>query len=137
MHLFPKVISDLVLHQTHPGNGQFVHRRCSMEREIDGFRCRSCWVKSKVYVVPEFVRGKFFFSFLPVPKNPRMSDDGLMNKDHAFKKACTKTYNLFTYRFSGLGNPGQNFCYGTKSDSIFRCSHPKFDLIALNYNRSQ
>ena len=43
-----------------------------------------------------------FFSFLPVPKNPRMSDDGLMNKDHAFKKACTKTYNLSTYRFSGL-----------------------------------
>ena len=80
----------------------------------------SCWVKSKVYVVPECVRGKFFFSFLPVPKNPRMSDDGLMNKDHAFKKACTKTYNLSTYRFSGLGNPGQNLCYGTKSDSIFR-----------------
>ena len=108
-----------------------------MEREIDGFRCRSCWVKSKVYVVHECVRGKFFFSFLPVPKNPRMSDDGLINKVHAFKKACTKTYNLSTYRFSGLGNPGQNLYYGTKSDSIFRCSHPKFDLIASNCNRSQ
>ena len=78
-----------------------------------------------------------FFSFLPVSKNPRMTDDGLMNKDHAFKKTCTKTYNLSTYRFSGLGNPGQNLCYGKKSDSIFRCSHPKFDLIASHYNRSQ
>ena len=47
--------------RSHPGNGQFVHRRCSMEREIDGFRCRSCWVKSKVCVVPECVRGKYFF----------------------------------------------------------------------------
>ena len=107
---------------SHPGNGQFVHHRCSMEREIDGFRCRSCWVKLKVCVVPECVRGKFFVSFPPVPKNPRMSDDGLMNKDHAYKKACTKTYQLSTYRFSGLGNPGQKLCCGIKSDSVFRYS---------------
>ena len=93
-----------------------------MEREIDGFRCRSCWVKLKVCVVPECVRGKFFVSFPPVPKNPRMSDDGLMNKDHAYKKACTKTYQLSTYRFSGLGNPGQKLCCGIKSDSVFRYS---------------
>ena len=108
--------------KTHPGNGQFVHRRCSMEREIDGFRCRSCWVKLKVCVVPEWFQGKFFVSFPPVPKNPRMSDDGRMNKDHAYKKACTKTYQLSTYRFSGLGNPGQNLCCGIKSDSVFRYS---------------
>ena len=73
-----------------------------------------------------------FFSLPPVPKNPRMSDDGLMNKDRAYKKTCTKTYHLSTYRFSRLGNPGQNLCCGIKSDSNFRYSHPKFDLIASN-----
>ena len=83
---------------------------------------------------PSVFEVSFFFTFHPVHKNPRMSDDGLMNKDPAYKKASTKTYNLSTYRFSGLGNPGQNLCCGIKCDSIF---HPKFDPIASNYNRSQ
>ena len=109
-----------------------------MEREIDGFRCGSCWVKSKVCVVPECVRGKFFSSPPPpVPKNPRISDVRLMNKDHAYKKACTKTYSLSTYHFSGLGNPGQNLYCRIKSDSFFRCSHPKFDLIVSNYDNPE
>ena len=55
----------------------------------------------------------------PVPKIQRMSDDGQMDKDHAYKKACAETYHLPTYHFSGLGNPGQNLCCKIKSDSIF------------------
>ena len=68
---------------------------------------------------PSVFEVSFLFLSPPVPKNPRLSDDGLMNKDHAYKKACTKTYQLSTYRFSGLGIPGQNLCCGIKSDSVF------------------